>query len=140
PPCHAPIRLARVPAGIASQSMRPNGAAIKPLMMPAAIIQYAISDQYPCAVTRWMMSKITAIARSPNGNTMSIGWMGCPNSLTLLSIHLSCAVNVQATHRCHLSHASDSVRLEVPDGYTTQRDSHGAADRSRSDGDARRAG
>jgi hypothetical protein len=39
------MRLARVPDGIASQSMNPNGAASNPVITPAAIIQYAISDQ-----------------------------------------------------------------------------------------------
>src|SRR3954465_11995353 len=33
-----------------------------------------------------MMSKITAVARSPSGNTISIGCTGCPANLTLLSI------------------------------------------------------
>src|SRR5215204_798179 len=33
-----------------------------------------------------MMSKMTAVARSPSGNTMSIGCTGCPANLTLLSI------------------------------------------------------
>src|SRR3954454_9768808 len=33
-----------------------------------------------------MMSKITAVARSPSGNTISMGCTGCPANLTLLSI------------------------------------------------------
>src|SRR5215216_6656424 len=33
-----------------------------------------------------MMSKITAVARRPSGNTMSIGCTGCPANLALLSI------------------------------------------------------
>src|SRR4051812_24928806 len=39
-PCIKPILLARVPDGIAAQSISPNGAAITPPMIPAAIIQY----------------------------------------------------------------------------------------------------
>src|SRR5215210_667541 len=33
-----------------------------------------------------MMSKITAVAKRPSGNTMSMGWTGCPANLTLLSM------------------------------------------------------
>jgi hypothetical protein len=71
-PWSAPIRFARVPDGIASQSTSPNGAATRPLITPAAIIQYAISDQYPLPMAKCKMSKMSAIARSPSGKTMSI--------------------------------------------------------------------
>src|SRR6476619_1208895 len=87
-----------------------------------------------------MMSKITAIASRPKGNTMSIGWTGCPKSLALLSIHHSCALSVQAVHRCHLSQPSDSVPMEArQDGHTTQRHGFNAANRRRSYGNVGRA-
>jgi hypothetical protein len=37
PPCSAPMLLARVPLGMASQSMVPNGAATRPPISPAAM-------------------------------------------------------------------------------------------------------
>jgi len=42
-PCPNPIPFARVPEGIASQSIKPNTAARSPPMTPAAIIQKEIS-------------------------------------------------------------------------------------------------
>src|SRR5215211_7933758 len=35
-----------------------------------------------------MMSKMTAVASSPNGNGINIWWMGCPRALALLSMFL----------------------------------------------------
>src|SRR5436305_3765121 len=85
-PCHRPSVLARVPAGIASQSIRPKMAASRAPITPAVIIQKATSEKKPLPVIQWMMSKISDVASNPNGNTISMGWIGCPKALTLLSI------------------------------------------------------
>jgi hypothetical protein len=85
-PCHSPIALARVSEGIASQSINPKIAAASPPMIPAAIIQKAISDHPPTPVRIEITSKMTAVASKPSGNTMRIGCAACPNNFTLLSI------------------------------------------------------
>src|SRR6185369_1788960 len=89
PPWRPPIRFARVPDGIATQSMRPNGAASRPPTIPEAISAYATVAAYAAPDARWMMSKTTDVASSPSGKTTSIWWTGCPNSLTLLSMSTS---------------------------------------------------
>jgi hypothetical protein len=66
------MRLARVPPGIASQSISPKGAATRPDTTPAAIIQYDSSDQKPFAVMNWTTSNINAVASRPRGNTINI--------------------------------------------------------------------
>jgi hypothetical protein len=57
---------------MANQSMVPNGAASRPVTTPAAIIQYAISDQYPWLSPMASRSNTTAIASSPSGKTINI--------------------------------------------------------------------
>src|SRR5216683_1104457 len=89
PPCHKPTDLARVPDGIANQSMVPTAAASSPPIKPAAIIQKAISDQYPLPVIKCTISKITDVINSPSGNSTSMGCIACPIDLTLLSIVVS---------------------------------------------------
>src|SRR6266702_191611 len=86
PPCHRPTVFARVPAGIASQSIRPKIAASSAPITPAVIIQKAMTEKKPLPVIQWMMSKKSDVASNPSGKTISMGWMGCPNALTLLSI------------------------------------------------------
>src|SRR5205807_3139174 len=85
-PCHRPSVFARVPAGIASQSIRPKIAASSAPITPAVIIQKATTEKKPLPVIQWMMSKISEVASNPNGNTISMGWIACPTNLTLLSI------------------------------------------------------
>src|SRR5438045_5517628 len=55
-----------------------------------------------------MMSSTTDVTNKPNGNTMSIGWIGCPNNFTLLSMcfrlsvvrnHKSCAAFATASSK-----------------------------------------
>src|SRR5436309_567460 len=86
PPCHRPTVFARVPAGIMSQSIRPKMAASKAPITPAVIIQKATTEKKPLPVIQWMMSKKSDVASNPSGKTISMGWMGCPSALTLLSI------------------------------------------------------
>src|SRR5438067_6565556 len=57
PPCMSPIVFARVPEGMAHQSMTPNTAASKPPMIPAAIIQKEIPNQETSLFAREIMSK-----------------------------------------------------------------------------------
>src|SRR5947209_18974711 len=85
-PCHRPSVFARVPAGIASQSIRPKMAASSAPITPAVIIQKATTEKKPLPVIQWMMSKKSDVASNPSGKTISMGWIGCPNALTLLSI------------------------------------------------------
>ena len=72
PPCHSPIALARVPLGMASQSIRPNTAATKPPTTPAKIIQYAAVPRPGRLVTKHAMSKKNDVASRPSGKTISI--------------------------------------------------------------------
>src|SRR5215208_717401 len=85
-PCPNPIAFARVPEGIASQSIRPKNAARSPPITPAAIIQKAISAHLALPVSRWTTSKITDVVSNPSGKGTSIGCTGCPITLALLSI------------------------------------------------------
>src|SRR2546421_7426785 len=85
-PCHRPSVFAGVPAGIASQSIRPKIAASSAPITPAVIIQKATTEKKPLPVIQWMMSKKSDVASNPNGNTISMGWIACPKALTLLSI------------------------------------------------------
>ena len=75
-----------MPAGIASQSIRPKIAASSAPITPAVIIQKAMTEKKPLPVIQWMMSKKSDVASNPSGKTISMGWMGCPNAFTLLSI------------------------------------------------------
>src|SRR5579859_3165402 len=72
-PCNQLTDLARVPDGIASASIVPTIAAIRPLITPAAIIQKANPDQYPLPVTQWMISKTADVVSSPSGKLTSMG-------------------------------------------------------------------
>ena len=51
PPCQKPTDLARVPDGIANQSMVPTAAASSPPIKPAVIIQKAISGVRKLVIT-----------------------------------------------------------------------------------------
>src|SRR4051812_38338668 len=106
------IPLARVPEGIAAQSMAPKIAASKPVMMPAAIIGCVARPRAVCPAKTASRSKMTAIPSSPRGKGISIGWIGCPNSLALLSIGRLRPVDVSC--RCaalgRLDGAIDAVR------------------------------
>src|SRR5438270_12746368 len=86
-PCQRPIAFALVPDGIANQSMRPNTAASRPPIIPAAIIQKEIPNQDESPFDKPTMSKATAVASRPSGNTINIGWIGCPSNFALLSIN-----------------------------------------------------
>src|SRR5688500_18260754 len=86
PPCRRPIRFARVSLGMCIQSQAPKTAASRPPTIPAAMFQKATVLNAGSPVSRWTMSKTTAVDRSPNGRTINIGCTGCPKSLTLLSI------------------------------------------------------
>ena len=75
-PCASPIALARVPEGIASQSIRPNTAARSPPATPTAIIQKEISAHLAPPVTMWTTSKPTETVSKPMGKGTRIGCMG----------------------------------------------------------------
>src|SRR5204863_3520470 len=117
-PCHKPIVLARVPAGMASQSIRPKIAASRPPITPTVIIQKATTEKKPLPVIQWMMSKINDVASNPSGNTINIGWMGCPNALTLLSIVYLLASRPPQIggawhlHSLHTDHSLDMLCFE----------------------------
>ncbi len=51
-PCNNPTALARVPEGIASQSIKPNTAATSPPITPAAIVQNEITAHRPLPVIK----------------------------------------------------------------------------------------
>ena len=78
PPCHSPTALARVLLGIPIQSISPKTAARRPPMIPAAIMYHAMLDHFPSDVLNVMISKMTAVASNPSGNTISMGCTGCP--------------------------------------------------------------
>ena len=66
------MAFARVPRGMASQSIKPNTAEIKPPMTPAKIIQYAAVPSPGRLVANHAMSKKNDVASRPSGKTMSI--------------------------------------------------------------------
>src|SRR5262249_1024021 len=70
-PCRAPIRLALLPAGIASQSISPKTAAARPPITPVAMAYADPTAKPDRLVTRYRMSKITAVTNRPNGNTIN---------------------------------------------------------------------
>src|SRR5207244_3722670 len=112
PPCSAPMALARVPLGIDSQSMVPNGAASTPAMTPATISAYATDAVNALLVARWMMSNTTDVPSRPSGNTTSIWWTGWPSSLTLLSMAFTSGDD-EARYRqlpCHAASAANTAR------------------------------
>ena len=110
--CPNPIALARVPEGIASQSIKPNPAAASPPMTPAAIIQKAISVHLVAPVSRWMTSKITDVVSNPSGKGTSIGCIGCPIAVTLLCTASTFPI------RCHRPCLTSNFTLRKPDFYT----------------------
>src|SRR5205807_5669409 len=118
-PCHRPSVFARVPAGIASQSIRPKIAASSAPITPAVIIQKATTEKKPLPVIQWMMSKKSDVASNPSGKTISIGWMGCPNALTLLSIVYLLASRPPQVggawhlHSLHTDHSLDMLCYEL---------------------------
>src|SRR5512145_1590221 len=80
------MALARVPDGMASQSMAPNTAASRPDRIPPAMFQYATVAKATRPVARYTTSATTAMMNRPRGSTINIGWMGCPSSLALASM------------------------------------------------------
>ena len=66
-PCHNPTCFARVPPGMANQSIHPATAATSPASPPAAIIQYAASATRPLSFTKWITSNTVAVDNNPSG-------------------------------------------------------------------------
>jgi hypothetical protein len=69
------------------------------MMTPAAIISCAAPANAGWRVMAAMISKMTAKPSRPSGKTMSIGWIGWPNSFALLSMMSSSMSSPLASRR-----------------------------------------
>jgi hypothetical protein len=62
---------------------------------------------------KWMISKVTAVDRSPRGKGINIGWMACPNALSLLSMVRSVSC-VETIHPCPGIYHQQGLALSMP--------------------------